>query len=108
MDCLGLGYLGLSNLEGLNGLGLETWLVWIDWVWGSKLFLSLDLNSLSLSLSISELIAHCCRWLLGSPSQASPSSRICLVPEKMKLKFGSLITYSSQQANWFDFCWVPD
>ena len=33
----------------MNGLGLETWLVWIDWVWGSKLFLSLDLSSLYLS-----------------------------------------------------------
>ena len=47
-----MDYLGLSNLEGLNGLGLETCLVWIDWVWGSKLFLSLDLNSLSLSLNL--------------------------------------------------------
>jgi hypothetical protein len=96
-DLVGLDYLGLSNLEGLNGLGLETWLVWIDWVWGSKL-----------SLSLWELIAHCCRWLLGSPSQTSPSSRICLVPKKIKLKFGSLITYSSQQANWFDFCLISD
>jgi hypothetical protein len=95
-----LGWFGLFwfvNLEGLNELGLETWLVWIYWVWGSKL-----------TLSLSELIAHCCRWLLGSPSQASLNSQICLVPEKMKLKFGSLITYSSQQANWFDFCLVPD
>ena len=41
---VGLDYLGLSNLEGLNGLGLETWLVWIDWVWGSKLSLSLGGN----------------------------------------------------------------
>uniref|UniRef100_A0A2N9GRN3 Uncharacterized protein n=1 Tax=Fagus sylvatica TaxID=28930 RepID=A0A2N9GRN3_FAGSY len=50
---LGLnGLIGFVKFRGLNGLGLETWLVWIDWVWGSKLFLSLDLNSLSLNLGV--------------------------------------------------------
>ena len=79
----------------------------MDWVWRLGWFGLIGFGDLN-SLSLSELIAHCCRWLFGSPSQASSSSWICFVPEKMKLKFGSLITYSSQQANWFDFCLVPN
>ena len=75
----------------------------MDWVWRLGWFGLIkfgDLNSLSLSLGVN------CPLL--PVVQASPSSQICLVLEKMKLKFGSLITYSSQQANWFDFCLVPD